>query len=62
MRGDRLGLDELPAALFRKNTLRELVLSHNQLHSLPAGINGLRQLQVRSGGGMRAAWVAQIAA
>jgi hypothetical protein len=46
VRGDKLGLDELPAALLRKHTLRELVLSHNCLTFLTPDIGKLKQLQV----------------
>jgi hypothetical protein len=46
VRGDRLGLDELPAALYRKHALRELALSHNRLQDLPPAVGRLKQLQV----------------
>ena len=45
LRGERLGLTDLPAALWRKAACRHLSLAGNRLHWLPPDVARLRALR-----------------
>ncbi|GBF92057.1 hypothetical protein Rsub_04404 [Raphidocelis subcapitata] len=53
IRAERLGLEELPEALWRKTTARQLLLTGNALAALPPALSALRELRVLLLGGNR---------